>query len=109
MDDMITITREEYDRLRDAAEDLADIQAYDRAMAEGGESIPEDVVAQVITGDAPVRVFRLWRGMTQLELSKAAGVNRVDVTKIETGKRTGSVETLKRLSAALDVDLELIA
>jgi hypothetical protein len=33
MNEMVTIPREEYDRLRAAAEDLADLQSYDRAKA----------------------------------------------------------------------------
>jgi hypothetical protein len=33
MNEMVTIPREEYDRLRAAAEDLADLQTYDRAKA----------------------------------------------------------------------------
>ena len=41
MNEMVTIPREEYDRLRAAAEDLTDLQTYDRAkaaLAEGEES-----------------------------------------------------------------------
>ena len=37
---MITITRAEYDRLREAAENLADFEAYTRAMAANEEPIP---------------------------------------------------------------------
>ena len=31
MNEMVTIPREEYDRLQAAAEDLADLQTYDRS------------------------------------------------------------------------------
>ena len=33
MNDTVTISRSEYDRLREASVDLADLQTYDRAMA----------------------------------------------------------------------------
>ena len=41
MNEMVTITREEYQRLLSAAEDLADIAAYDRAKAALACSCPK--------------------------------------------------------------------
>ncbi len=109
MNSMVTIPRDEYDRLREAAEELADLQAYDRAMAEGGESFPSEVVHRLLAGDAPVTVFREYRGLSGADLARAAGLHRVQVHDIETGKRRGSVDTLKAIAGALNVDLDLIA
>lgn len=106
MNEMITITRAEYDRLREAAEDLADIEAYDRAIAAGGESIPAEYVNRMIDGESPVRVYRDMRGMTQSALAAASGVNRVQIADIEAGRKTGSVETLRKLAAALRVTID---
>ena len=47
--------------------------------------------------------------MTQQQLADASGVNRVQIAGIESGKRTGSVATLKSIAAALAVDLDVIA
>jgi mRNA interferase RelE/StbE len=104
--DMITIPRAEYDRLVAAAEELADIAAYDRAIAAGGESLPHDVLKRILEGESPVRAIREWRGITSAELARRAGVNRVQVHEIETGKKRGSAQTLKRLADALDVPLD---
>ncbi|MBD9528398.1 helix-turn-helix transcriptional regulator [Paracoccus sp. PAR01] len=112
MNEMITITREEYDRLREAAEDLADLQAYDRAKAAldaGEESYPADVVNRIVDGENPIKVLREFRGLTQMALAEASGVNRVQLVTIEQGKRTGSIATLKRIAEALSVDLDMIA
>lgn len=106
MVETVTITRDEYERLREAAEDLADLRAYDRAMAEGGEGIPHEFVARMIDGEHPVRVLRDWRGMSAADLSRAANVNRVQVHEIETGKKRGSVETVRRLADALGVSVD---
>ncbi|MFE3839464.1 helix-turn-helix transcriptional regulator [Pseudogemmobacter sonorensis] len=110
MNEMVTITREEYDRLREAAEDLADLQVYDRAMADldsGKEDlIPAEFVNRLVDGENPVRVFRDWRGLTQAALADKAGVNRVTVAEIETGRKQGSVATLKKIADALGVDLD---
>lgn len=113
MTEMVTITREEYDRLREAAEDLADLQAYDRAMADlasGVEELfPAEVVNRVIDGESPVKVFREYRGLSGADAARAAGIHRVQWHEIETGKKRGSVDTLKAMAAALRVDLDMIA
>lgn len=110
MNDMVTISREEYDRLRTAAEDLADLQAYDRAnaaLAAGQEElIPAEYVNRLLNGDSPLRVYRDLRGLTQIALAERAGVSRVTVAEIETGRKQGSVATLRRLAEALGVALD---
>ena len=110
MNEMITITREEYDRLREAAEDLADIAAFDRAKADlaagRDELIPAAFVDRMLAGENPLRVFRDLRGLTQSALATASGVNRVQIADIEAGRKTGSVATLAKLAAALDVLLD---
>ncbi|MCA1338146.1 helix-turn-helix transcriptional regulator [Pseudooceanicola marinus] len=106
MNEMVTIPRDEYDRLRQAAEDLSDLQAYDRAMEAGGESIPAEYVNRILDGENPVRVYRDWRGMTAAALAEASKLNRVQITQIETGKRSGNVETMKKLADALGVTVD---
>ena len=106
MNEMITIPRAEYDRLREAAEDLADLQAYERAIATGGESIPADAVRRIVDGENPVRVYRDLRKLTQTALAAASGVNRVQIADIEAGRSKGSVETLRKLAEALRVTID---
>ena len=110
MNEMVTIPREEYDRLRAAAEDLADLQSYDRAkaaLAAGTEElIPADYANRLLNGESPLRVYRDLRGMTQAALAAKAGVNRVTVAEIETGRKQGSVATLRTLADALGVIMD---
>ena len=106
MKDMVTITREEYEALLADRESLQDIEAYDRAKAEGGESIPADIVNRILDGESPVSAFRHWRGMTQVELASASGIGRVPVAEIETGRKAGSIQTLKALATALGVAVD---
>lgn len=88
MRETVTIRREEFARLRVAAEDLADIEAYDRAVAEPGEAIPAESVRRMVDGESPLRVFRDLRGFTQAALAQRAGVNRVQIADIEAGRKT---------------------
>ncbi len=110
MNEMITITRAEYERLREAAEDLADIESYNRIkgdLAAGREElIPSEFVNRMIDGENPVRVFREFRGMTQTALAVASGVNRVQIADIEAKRKTGSVQTLRKLAVALGVTID---
>lgn len=113
MDEMVTIPREEYERLRACAEDLADLQAYDRskaALADGeDELIPAEYVDRILDGEHPLRVYREFRGLTQAALAERAGVNRVTVAEIEIGRKRGSVATLRKLAEALGVTMDDLA
>lgn len=110
MNEMVTIPRKEYDRLRAAAEDLADLQSYDRAkaalVAGEDELIPAGYANRLLGGENPLRVYRDLRGMTQAALAEKARVNRVMVAEIETGRKQGSVATLRALAEALSVSLD---
>ena len=110
MDDTITITRAEYDRLVAAAEDLADIATVDaamRALAEGRDAlVPAEFANRLIDGESPVTVYRELRGMTKAGLARAAGVDRVQLHNIEAGTRRGSVDTLAKIAAALGVTVD---
>jgi mRNA interferase RelE/StbE len=113
MNEMVTIPRAEYERLRAAAEDLADLVAYDRARAalaaDEDELIPAAFANRLLAGEAPLRVYRDLRGLTQAALAERAGVNRVTVAEIETGRKQGSVATLRALAMALGVTLDDLA
>ena len=105
---MVTIPREEYDRLRQAADDLADLSAYDgakAALAAGeDELVPADYAKRLIAGESPLRVWRELRGLSKL--GAVSGVNRVQIADIEAGRGKGSVETVRKLADALGVRLD---
>lgn len=44
--------------------------------------------------------------MTQTTLADASGVNRVYLSEIESGKKPGSIEALKRIAEALRIGLD---
>ncbi|MCK9541582.1 MAG: helix-turn-helix transcriptional regulator [Novosphingobium sp.] len=110
MNEMVKISREEYDRLLAAAEDLSDLRAYDRTKAalEGGEDelIPAEYVNRILAGESPLRVFRDLRGLTQTQLAETSNVNRVQIADIEAGRSNGSIATVKKLAAALGVGID---
>lgn len=110
MNEMITISKAEYSRLREAAEDLADLQSYDRVMAaiESGEEelIPAEFVKRLLADENALKVYRELRGLTQIELAEKAGVHRVTVSEVEIGRKQGSINTLNKLAVALNVAVD---
>ena len=110
MNTHITITRQEYDRLVSLAEDARDLRILaevDARLAAGeGEMLPADVVDRMIDGEAPLRVWREHRGLSQAELARRAGVHRVTIADIEAGRAGGSVPVFKSLAEALGTTVD---
>ena len=112
-DRMAVIPAAEYERLVEAAEDAADVRAYDRAkrkLARGAdELLPAKVANRMLAGENKVRVWREYRGLTVKDLAKAAKIAPAYLSQIEAGDREGSVATLRKIAAALRVDLDDVA
>lgn len=106
MNESITIPLEEYERLMEAKEQLEERLAVEAWQANPQRGLPDELVARVLDGEAPLRVLREWRGLGQSALARASGVNRVQIADIEAGRKTGSVATLKKLADALGVPLD---
>ncbi|MGN7291967.1 helix-turn-helix domain-containing protein [Rhizobium sp. SAFR-030] len=90
-------------------EDLIDTIAAERIMARvraGEETWPAELVYELFETDSRIRTFRTYRKMTVSELAEAAGISQPYLSEIESGKKTGSVDVLKRIASALKVDLD---
>jgi len=110
MNEMVTIPKDEYLRLKAIEEDMSDLHSateiLDRIATGEEELIPAAVVDRLLDGQAPLAVWREHRQLAQAELARQSGVNRVQIIDIETGRKTGSVATLKKLATALRIDLD---
>jgi DNA-binding XRE family transcriptional regulator len=110
-DEMVVIPKADYDALlrlaAEASEDAADVAAYDAAMAEIAADpdlrLPVEISGFMLKGDRLLAAIRKWRGLTQVEVSAAAGIAQGYLSDLEAGRRHGSVETLKNLARAMDV------
>lgn len=110
MNEMVTISKEEYLRLKAIEEDVFDLcsaaEVLERIKDGTEELIPSAVVDRLLNGDAPLTVWREYRGLSQAELARQSGVNRIQIIDIEAGRKTGSVATLKKLAHVLKLDME---
>ena len=98
-----------WERVRPFAEGISDEALYDAAKARKSEAFPAEVVNAILDGTIPVKAFREYRRLTQAALAGAAGIGKLYLSQIETGRRTGSLATLRALAKALRVDLDLVA
>lgn len=92
---------------------LADVQAYDEAKArlENGrdELVPLEMSQRRMPGEAPLRIWREHRHITQEQLAKKSKVSRALIAAIETHRKSGSVGTWKKLASALKVNWDDLA
>jgi DNA-binding XRE family transcriptional regulator len=95
------------------AEMLADVKAYDAAKAriETGddELVPLEITERRLHGEAPLRIWRDHRKLTQHQLAKKSKVSRALIAAIETNRKSGSVSTWKKLAAVLNVSWDQLA
>ena len=110
MNEIVTIPKEEYLRLKAIEEDMSDLvsatEVLDRIKAGTEDLIPSDVVTRLLNSEPPLAVWRAYRGLSQSDLARQSGVNRIQIIDIEAGRKTGSVTTLRKLAVALRVDIE---
>ena len=90
---------------------LSDEALFDVAMAEKDRvpAVPQVVMARLIDGENPVKVYREWQGLTQGELAVKVGVSPGFISQVERGKRGLSRKARAAAAAVLDVlpdDLE---
>lgn len=110
---LVVLPEAEFDALVAAVEDAGDAAAvagFRAKLARGEEElVPAAVVDRILAGESRVRVWREHRGLTSTALAEKAGIGQAFLSQIETGKREGTVETLRRIAAALGVTLDDLA
>ena len=106
----LTIDGKSYVLLREEDyEDIIDGLRAEAIMARieaGEETWPLEFVKELTETDSRIRTFRNYRGLTVSTLAEAAGISQPYLSEIEAGKKTGSVDVLKRIATALKVDLD---
>ena len=100
------------------AEDIAAVEAARREdnelaariSAQRGTSveatIPFEVVQAKINGTHPLKAWREFRRITQLDLSSRSGVERDLVAQIESHQKRAGLTTLEQLARALGIPTE---
>ena len=100
---------ETYLQLVEQAETLQDIRDYDsvKAALERGEEelITSEVAYALLDGQNPIKVWREYRDLTQLQLADLGGISVPYLSQLESGKRKGSTRVLTAIAKALKLSL----
>jgi len=93
--------------LEEMIEDAVAAAAYARTRNQ--EFVPAAFVDRLLAGENPVKLWRENRGLSLTALAEKAEIGKGYLSQIESGGRKGTVQTLRRLAAALNVDLDELA
>ncbi len=109
-DRLVVLPDADYEALVELAEDAEDAAAFGafqaRLAAGEEELLPSEMVERMLNGENPVRVWREQRGLSATALAEKAGIAQPYLSQIENGKRDGTVDTFKRIAAALGVTVD---
>lgn len=89
------------------AEDVAAFDETRKKLATGEEEfVPAAVANRLLDGESPVRVWREHRGLSGEAVAGRAGITQAYLSQIETGKREGSISTMKNIAGVLGVTVD---
>lgn len=105
----VEMPRKVYQGLMQRIEDYEDMKEIKTIRKNKEETFPAEIVYKIsLQGENPTKVYREYRQLTQEKLSEHSGISRGLIAQIETGKKTGSVTSLKAIAKALCVDLDML-
>ena len=73
--------------------------------SEDQQTKTEEVLSQI---GSSIRALRKEKGWTQEKLAEMSGINDKEVSHIEQGRRNITIDTLVKISKALEVNIESI-
>jgi DNA-binding XRE family transcriptional regulator len=109
-DEIVILSRDEYDQLIAAGEDAADAKTARRAIEDiesGAETVlTESELEEFLAAKTALGFWRKKRGVTQADLAKATGIRQGFLSEIESGQKPGSPATLKKIAQALSIKID---
>lgn len=100
---------EKINELLEDIEDIKDIEKYLKSVEDNAEDvIPSEVTFAIIDGTHPIRAWRKYKNIKMNQLAKKVGISGAYLSQIENGKRNPTIETLKAIANALEIEPEMI-
>lgn len=107
--EFIVLPIKEYNKLINAFEDFQDIQKIRDYLDSPSETFPMEVVLALLEGKSPIKVYREYRGMSQVSLAQKVNVSKQYISQLENRGRAGTTKVLKAIAKTLKIDLSDIA
>jgi DNA-binding XRE family transcriptional regulator len=104
--EFVILPFKEYKQLISSLEDFKDVQEIKEHSEKQSETFPVDIVLALSKGKNPIKVYREYRGLSQVSLAKKVRISKQYISQLESGERDGTTRVLKSISKVLDIDLE---
>lgn len=106
--DTVTLSRSDWEAIVDRLDDATDRAALRASISRSGKdsALPAALYRRILKGAHPVRIWREYRDIGLNALARNAGVSAPYLSEIEKGAKPGSATALKKLAAALDIDVD---
>ena len=88
------------------ADDVRAAEAAERRRIAGEEYLPVEMVDRILGGEAALRVWRKYRGLTLATLSEISGISTSYLSELESGNRQGKPMLWRKLASALGVTVD---
>src|SRR5690606_10429119 len=105
----VVLPIQDYAKMVQALEDQEDVQAIEDFLENPTETFPLAVVEQLADGGNPIKVFRQYRKLSQVQLANKVKVSKQYISQLENGERDGSARVLKSIAKILNVSLDDLA
>lgn len=92
--ELVVIPRADYDRLVELVEDARDIAYVSLTSKDQDFAIPGEVLEAIFAGDAPVKAWRKYHGLTQAQLAERTGLSQPAIANLETRLGVGMAHSL---------------
>lgn len=102
MNDMITITRAEYQDIIDAR----DAAIAMRDISNGAPTFSSEEMLAFVAAPSPLAFWRKRAGLTQNDLSARVNITQGFLAQVERGRRSASIAVYAALAKALGVRIE---
>ena len=111
----VTLRKRDWKEVIARMEDIEDREAMAAVLAHEDkvgkeiarrDYLTSDEMRRILADESPVKVWREKRGLSQRELAEKAEVSASYLAEIETGKKPGSAEALRKLSRVLTIPME---
>lgn len=110
MPEFVVLPYKEYGDIIELLEDQLDIQAVEEFQQSKKDTIPFEIVQQIAKGKNAIKKLREFRKLSASSLARKVGVSRQYINQLENNinRRKGSAETLKKIAAALNINIDLL-
>jgi DNA-binding XRE family transcriptional regulator len=103
-EELVVLSREEYEDLVDARDHALAMAAYARGTDPG---LTEAEMDEYLAAPTPLAYWRKRRGLSQTALAAAAGISQPYLAQLETGRRkSADIAVYVRLARRLGVQVE---